>query len=292
MRERGIPAGFKDLGAGGVACATSELAAAGGRGARHRARATSTASSAPLPPEVLLCAETQERFCWVVPEAFAAELCAIYNREFALGDDLPGRRRARHRRARSTSGATASRWEGETLVDCPVRGDHHRAARVQRPARRRAPAAARTRRGARAATRAARCSRCSASSTLCSREYLFRHYDSEVQGRTWLRPGEGDAAVIRAHPERAARGRVRGRRQSVLVRGRSRARRARTRWPRRRATWRARAARPVGAHRLPQLRAPRGPRGDGRPRGHDRGPGRGRRGAGRARRAAARRCRS
>jgi phosphoribosylformylglycinamidine synthase len=32
----------------------------------------------------------------------------------------------------------------------------------------------------------------------CSREYLFRHYDTEVQGRTWLRPGEGDAAVFRA----------------------------------------------------------------------------------------------
>jgi phosphoribosylformylglycinamidine synthase len=37
---------------------------------------------------------------------------------------------------------------------------------------------------------------------LCSREYLFRHYDSEVQGRTWLRPGESDATVIRVHPER------------------------------------------------------------------------------------------
>src|SRR6185369_2059399 len=60
VRERGIPAGFKDLGAGGVACATSELAAAGGRGADivlddlHRV-------SRALPPEVLLCAETQER---------------------------------------------------------------------------------------------------------------------------------------------------------------------------------------------------------------------------------------
>ncbi|MGH7731588.1 MAG: AIR synthase-related protein, partial [Candidatus Eiseniibacteriota bacterium] len=36
----------------------------------------------------------------------------------------------------------------------------------------------------------------------CSREFLFRHYDSEVQGRAWLRPGEGDATVIRVHPER------------------------------------------------------------------------------------------
>src|SRR5439155_139 len=37
---------------------------------------------------------------------------------------------------------------------------------------------------------------------LGSREYLFRHYDSEVQGRTWLRPGEGDATVLRVRPDR------------------------------------------------------------------------------------------
>ena len=30
----------------------------------------------------------------------------------------------------------------------------------------------------------------------CAREYLHRHYDPEVQGATWLRPGEGDAAVF------------------------------------------------------------------------------------------------
>jgi phosphoribosylformylglycinamidine synthase len=36
---------------------------------------------------------------------------------------------------------------------------------------------------------------------LCSREYLFRHYDSEVRGLTWLRPGEADAVVIQLDPQ-------------------------------------------------------------------------------------------
>jgi len=36
-----------------------------------------------------------------------------------------------------------------------------------------------------------------------SRSYLCRHYDGDVQGRTWLHAGEGDASVIRVHPERA-----------------------------------------------------------------------------------------
>src|SRR5262249_60132407 len=37
-----------------------------------------------------------------------------------------------------------------------------------------------------------------------SRESLFRHYDGDVQGRTWLARGEADAAVLRVHPERPA----------------------------------------------------------------------------------------
>src|SRR6185436_19721601 len=83
VRERNIPCGFKDLGAGGIACATSELAAAGGCGAviaLERAHRVDRV----LPPEVLLCAETQERYCWVVPQDFAPELLALYNEEFAL----------------------------------------------------------------------------------------------------------------------------------------------------------------------------------------------------------------
>ena len=38
---------------------------------------------------------------------------------------------------------------------------------------------------------------------LSSRDYLTRHYDGDVQGRTWLRAGEGDACVLRVHPDRA-----------------------------------------------------------------------------------------
>ena len=220
VRSRGIPAGFKDLGAGGIACATSELAAAGGRGATIELERAHRVERA-LPPEVLLCAETQERYCWVVPEAFAAELCGIYNRDFALGSVHPAAG------ARVVGRATDAKrylvtWHGETVVDCPVEAITA-GRKIVRPAQRRAPA---TRSGlpppahrASAARRAPLSRRGGAdpnvaprtrsgpdpfgallallsSPNLCSREYLFRHYDSEVQGRTWLRPGEGDAAVF------------------------------------------------------------------------------------------------
>jgi len=198
VRERGIAAGFKDLGAGGAACATSELAAAGGRGADidlerlHRVER-------PLPPEVLLCAETQERFCWIVPESFAPELAALYNETFALGTVYPGAGASIIGRVREEPRYRVT-WQGRTLVDCPVEAITA-ARRVQRPSRRRPPAARVKPRGQDVDLRGALLALLG-SFHLCSREYLFRHYDTEVQGRTWLRPGEGDATVIRVHPAR------------------------------------------------------------------------------------------
>ncbi len=192
VRARGIPAGFKDLGAGGVACATSELAAAGGRGAvielerAHRV-------ARPVPPEVLLCAETQERYCWIVPEAFADELVTLYEREFALGDIYPGAG-ARVIGRVTDHGRYRVEWGGEAIVDCPVEAITE-GRRVDRPARRRAPAPPRKPRRATVSPHEALL-RLLSSHNGCSREYLYRHYDSEVQGRTWLRPGEGDAVVF------------------------------------------------------------------------------------------------
>ena len=201
IRARGIPAGFKDLGAGGVACATSELAAAGGRGARieldnlHRV-------PRPLPPEVLLCSETQERFCWVVPEFFAVELCGIYNDEFALKDIVP-LAAARVIGRATEDGQFTVTWKGDTVIDCPVEAitSGRSAARPSRSRSRLAPGPVAE---ADQATLQDALPRLLGGFGAASREYLFRHYDSEVQGRTWLRPGEADAVVLKTHPHRSA----------------------------------------------------------------------------------------
>jgi phosphoribosylformylglycinamidine synthase subunit PurL len=201
IRERGVRAGFKDLGAGGVACATSELAAAGGKGADIRLDDVHRVERN-VPPEVLLCAETQERFCWVVHEDFADELCDIYNREFDL-DRVYSGAGARIIGRATDSGRYRVTWNGETLVDCEVEAITT-GRRVPRAATRRETAQA-WKRAAGQRSRGPRESllRLLKSWNLCSREYLFRHYDSEVQGRTWLRPGEADATVIRAHADRS-----------------------------------------------------------------------------------------
>ena len=75
--------GFKDLGAGGIACATVELADAAGYGADILLDHVPT-SMADLPPYVILCSETQERFMWVVPQALVDMVLTHYNTIFAL----------------------------------------------------------------------------------------------------------------------------------------------------------------------------------------------------------------
>ncbi|HYM80097.1 MAG TPA: phosphoribosylformylglycinamidine synthase subunit PurL [Candidatus Limnocylindria bacterium] len=193
LRARGLPAGFKDLGAGGVACATSELAAAGGCGAEIALDQVPRVTR-PVPPEVLLCAETQERYCWVLPESFAAEACELYNREFALGDIVPGAGARVIGRAIAPAVYRVT-WHGEPLVDCPVEAITT-GRKIERLAHRRPPAPPLRVRKAAPDVRGALLAVIGGWNG-CSREYLFRHYDSEVQGRTWLRPGEGDASVIR-----------------------------------------------------------------------------------------------
>lgn len=199
VRAQSVPCGFKDLGAGGIACATSELAAAGGCGAEIALEAAHRVARL-LPPEVLLCAETQERYCWVVPEAFAPELVAIYEREFALGDVHPGAGARVIGRAVPEKRYTVT-WNGEPLVQCEVEAITT-GRRAERPAVRRArPSPPRRRRRAVDPRRALLTL---LSGLHCgSRRHLTAHYDGDVQGRTWLRAGEGDASVLRVHPGRA-----------------------------------------------------------------------------------------
>lgn len=75
--------GFKDLGAGGIACASVELAEAGGYGAEIDLEYVPV-SQPDLHPAITLCSETQERFMWVVPPALAPIILAHYNETFAL----------------------------------------------------------------------------------------------------------------------------------------------------------------------------------------------------------------
>ena len=87
LKERNLidKVGFKDLGAGGVACASVELAETSGYGSEVWMDEIHKGMKG-LHPSVYLCSETQERFMWVSPPDLTPTILDHYNKVF----DLPG----------------------------------------------------------------------------------------------------------------------------------------------------------------------------------------------------------
>ena len=196
LHAQGDPFGFKDLGAGGIACVSSELAAAGGFGMDVDLDLVPTPEGE-FPSEVLACSETQERFAFVVPERLTPRLLQIYNEEYALPLVYHRARAAVVGRVR-TDGRYRILRAGQAVCDAPVEvvtaGIEHDRPRRQRPA---APPAAPL-----PAVRDhdALFRKLIASPNLASREPIVRYYDTEVQGRAVLRAGEADAGVLAPIP--------------------------------------------------------------------------------------------
>ncbi len=185
-----VPIGFKDLGAGGIACATVELAAAGGQGMEIDL-ATVATDGAGHAPEVIACAETQERFALVVPADFAPVVLEIVNTDYEMSALYPGA-------GATVVGRVVSqdryllRCAGEVVCDLPA-SLVTQGIQVERPARRRsAPKASRWP----PVDCQAALEQLLGSPNLGWRGPIYHSYDTEVRGRAVVRPGEGDAAVL------------------------------------------------------------------------------------------------
>jgi len=185
--------GLKDLGAGGIACATSELAAAGGFGADIDLTKVSVAI-ADLPPDVIACSETQERYCWVVPEERAEDVLRIYNEDFELPHLYPGARAQVIGRVRTEDTAYHLSHGGDlvcaTTVELITEGIRYERSVAPAPRERPEPHPPELE------TVGEPLVSLLTGTALASREAIYRHYDTEVQARAVIRPGEADAAVL------------------------------------------------------------------------------------------------
>ncbi|MGH3286096.1 MAG: AIR synthase related protein, partial [Streptosporangiaceae bacterium] len=105
----GLVVGIQDLGAAGVACATTELAAAGTGGMAVRLDAVPLRDPSLGPPEILM-SESQERMMAVVEphrvDEFLA-VCAKWDVRAAVIGEVTG------------TGRLVMTWHGETVVDIP-----------------------------------------------------------------------------------------------------------------------------------------------------------------------------
>jgi phosphoribosylformylglycinamidine synthase II len=105
----GLVVGIQDLGAAGVACATTELAAAGTGGMRVRLDAVPLRDPSLGPPEILM-SESQERMMAVVEPAQVSrflQVCAKWDVRAAVIGEV------------TDTGRLVMTWHGEVVVDIP-----------------------------------------------------------------------------------------------------------------------------------------------------------------------------
>jgi phosphoribosylformylglycinamidine synthase len=196
----GVTIGFKDLGAGGIACVTSELCDAGGYGCDVDL-ALVHAGAGDVPARVVACSETQERYGLAVPARLTARILKIYNEDYALPEVYDGACARRIGRVTVEPRYVLRRGD-DVLCDAPITTitEGIRYDRAAEPSRRaQVPPDARLPEAPVAAI-AAEWTALMGHPNIASREYLFRHYDSEVQACTILRPGEADAGVTAPLP--------------------------------------------------------------------------------------------
>lgn len=198
---------FKDLGAGGVVCSTVEQVADRGFGAVVDLSKVHVSIEG-LPPEVIACAETQERMCWMCHPDLTQRILKHYNETW----DLPAI--AEHARAIvigkvTTDGIYCAMHAGKPVCKAPAK-DITSGLQYVRPTKlvekkNVEPAIACDEHGT--ITLTSHVSRLTSSITevflsmlkhpnYSSTSPFIRHYDKNVMGNTVIEPGEADASVI------------------------------------------------------------------------------------------------
>ncbi|MBN1156350.1 phosphoribosylformylglycinamidine synthase subunit PurL [Candidatus Woesearchaeota archaeon] len=191
LREKNIIAGFKDMGAGGIMCATSELGSSGGYGMDLDIDKIHV-SMKNLPPYVIASGETQERFTWIVPPDFTPRLIQIYNEEFDLPNVAKGARASvigkvtKEKQYRLT-------FKGKVVCNAPI-DEVTEGVSYERECR------AYENEFKEPALPEPNCKeillKLLRQPHIASKERIFKHYDTEVQGNAVIRPGEADSGLI------------------------------------------------------------------------------------------------
>ena len=190
-QEKGAAIGFKDLGAGGIACVASEIAHSGGVGVEVDLDRVHLQEEG-IGPEVIACAETQERFGWAVPRWLTEDVLRIYNEEYELGHVSRGARASVIGHFLPDEPVMRVKWRGEIVGEATTE-DITAGVVAEREI---APPRARSSEPVEYDGDLRELAlRVLGSENVASKRELFSHYDQEVRGETFFRPGEADAGI-------------------------------------------------------------------------------------------------
>ncbi|MBH50395.1 MAG: phosphoribosylformylglycinamidine synthase II [Candidatus Marinimicrobia bacterium] len=194
IKEMGLidKVGFKDLGAGGVACASVELAETSGYGSEVWLDRVHTGMEG-LHPSVYLCSETQERFMWVCPPDITQLILDHYNKTYNLPAVSDGAMASQIGKIRS-DGQYVVHYNGETIVDAKAnqvtRGFLYERKFTAINKRDDTPELSQV------ADYGSVLLKLLSHENIASRKTVYDKYDKQVQGRTMIESGLADSGVM------------------------------------------------------------------------------------------------
>ncbi len=188
VMENGLIVGIQDMGAAGLTCSTSEMAAKSGTGISINLDLVPQREEGMTPYEIML-SESQERMLLVAKKENVAEVQRIFAKwdldAVNIGEVSKG-------------GRLRVGFHGETAVDVPVAAIVNLCPVYRRPSRQ--PAYLKTVKTFDPPPLPSDCNdillRLIASPTIADKEWVYRQYDHQVQINTVLLPG-ADAALLR-----------------------------------------------------------------------------------------------
>ncbi|MDP6878756.1 MAG: phosphoribosylformylglycinamidine synthase subunit PurL [Candidatus Marinimicrobia bacterium] len=194
IKEMGLidKVGFKDLGAGGVACASVELAESSGYGSEVWLDRVHTGMEG-LHPSVYLCSETQERFMWVCPPDITQLILDHYNKTYNLPAVSDGAMASQIGKIRS-DGQYVVHYNGETIVDAKAnqvtRGFLYERKFTAINKKDDTPELSQV------ADYDSVLLKLLSHENIASRKTVYDKYDKQVQGRTMIESGLADSGVM------------------------------------------------------------------------------------------------
>ncbi len=184
--------GFKDLGAGGVACASVELAESSGYGSEVWMNKIHTSISG-VHPSVILCSETQERFMWVCSPETTSLILKHYNDVFSLPNVSEGAKASLVGKIRN-DGQYIVHNDKEEIVNAPAKVVT-KGFLYDRPFKPRDVAFSEPR-VEKGINLSEKLMEMLGHENIASREPVFEKYDKQVQGRVHAEAGLSDAGIM------------------------------------------------------------------------------------------------
>ncbi len=191
--EKGIKIGYKDLGAGGIAVATAEMVAGSNMGAKLNLDLVPLSIKG-LNPEVIAIAETQERYVMAVPADLIDKVKELYNKKYELPFIFPDAGANPVGVILPNSDFYTLTFQKEEVAKIPLKV-LKTVPPVKRVEKRKNIFIYESPHRIEFVDIMREFPEFMKYYNISNKEFLWRHYDTEVQGRAVIRRGEADASV-------------------------------------------------------------------------------------------------